>query len=139
MEDLGARGDLLEPGLARAAEWLITAKECCDVVHRVITSGNRGYSPTMPQPILSRLSPADLLRERLIGGIDISPDGSQVAYSERTVVSGKDRSSIWVVGFAGGRPRRLTCGGWTGAWTARACSITPVTFTSSPPVDVPGA
>jgi dipeptidyl aminopeptidase/acylaminoacyl peptidase len=78
-----------------------------------MTSANREYSPTMPQPILSRLSPADLLRERVIGGIDISPDGSQVAYSERTVVSGKDRSSIWLVGFAGGRPRRLTYGAWS--------------------------
>ena len=67
----------------------------------------------MPQPILSRLTPADLLRERLIGGIDIAPDGSLVAYSERTVVSGRDRSSLWVVPFAGGRPRRLTYGAWS--------------------------
>lgn len=78
-----------------------------------MTSANRGYSPAMPQPILSRLSPADLLRERLIGGIDISPDGSKVAYSERTVVSGKDRSSIWIVSFTGGRPQRLTYGAWS--------------------------
>ena len=66
----------------------------------------------MPSPILSRLAPADLLRERLIGGIDISSDGSLVAYSERTVVGGKDRSSLWLVPFAGGRPRRLTHGAW---------------------------
>jgi Tol biopolymer transport system component len=28
-------------------------------------------------------------------------------------VSGKDRSSIWAVAFAGGRPRRLTYGAWS--------------------------
>jgi dipeptidyl aminopeptidase/acylaminoacyl peptidase len=67
----------------------------------------------MAARILSRLSPADLLRERLIGSIDISRDGELVAYAERTVVAGKDRSSLWLVPFAGGRPRRLTHGAWT--------------------------
>jgi dipeptidyl aminopeptidase/acylaminoacyl peptidase len=67
----------------------------------------------MAAPILSRLSPADLLRERLIGSIDISRDGELVAYAERTVVGGKDRSSLWLVPFAGGRARRLTHGAWT--------------------------
>ena len=67
----------------------------------------------MAAPILSRLSPPDLLRERLIGSIDISRDGELVAYAERTVVGGKDRSSLWLVPFAGGRARRLTHGAWT--------------------------
>jgi dipeptidyl aminopeptidase/acylaminoacyl peptidase len=67
----------------------------------------------MPTQILSRLAPADLLRERLISGIDISRDGELIAYSERSVVGGKDRSSLWLVPFRGGRPRRLTHGAWT--------------------------
>ncbi|MDX6547983.1 MAG: hypothetical protein QOG33_1533 [Gaiellales bacterium] len=67
----------------------------------------------MPPRRLSRLSPADLLRERLIGSIDISRDGTLIAYSERRVDDGKDRNSLWLVPFAGGRPRRLTHGAWT--------------------------
>jgi dipeptidyl aminopeptidase/acylaminoacyl peptidase len=67
----------------------------------------------MPPTMLPPLSPSDLLRERLIEAIDISRDGSMIAYSERRVVSGKDRTSLWLVPFAGGRPRRLTHGAWT--------------------------
>ena len=67
----------------------------------------------MPTQHLSRLSPTDLLRERLIEAIAISPGGTMVAYSERRVVAGKDRTSLWLVPFAGGRPRRLTHGAWT--------------------------
>jgi hypothetical protein len=51
-----------------------------------MTRKDRGYCRTMPAPILTRLSPADLLRERLIAGLDISRDGRLVAYSERSVV-----------------------------------------------------
>ena len=67
----------------------------------------------MAPPILSRLAPADLLRERLISSIDLSRDGERIAYSERTVVGGKDRSSLWIVPFGSGRPRRLTHGAWS--------------------------
>ncbi len=66
----------------------------------------------MPK-MLSRLSPSDLLRERLIEDIDISPDGAVIAYSERRVVAGNDRTSLWLVAFDGGRPRRLTHGAWS--------------------------
>ena len=62
---------------------------------------------------LDSLSPADLLRERLISSIDLSRDGERIAYSERTVVGGKDRSSLWIVPFGSGRPRRLTHGAWS--------------------------
>ncbi len=67
----------------------------------------------MPPPILSRLAAADLLRERLVSSIDLSSDGERIAYSERTVVGGKDRSSLWIVPFGSGRPRRLTHGAWS--------------------------
>jgi dipeptidyl aminopeptidase/acylaminoacyl peptidase len=66
----------------------------------------------MPK-MLSRLTPVDLLRERLIEAIDISPDGAMIAFSERRVVAGRDRTSLWLVAFGGGRPRRLTHGAWT--------------------------
>lgn len=62
----------------------------------------------MPTPTRSRFSPADLSRELLIGSVAISPDGSNVAYTRREVRDGKDLTSIWLVPFAGGRPRRLT-------------------------------
>ncbi len=67
----------------------------------------------MAPPILSPLAPADLLRERLVSSIDLSRDGERIAYSERTVVGGKDRSSLWIVPFGSGRPRRLTHGAWS--------------------------
>src|SRR4051794_752767 len=71
-----------------------------------------GNTAAVP-PARDSLSPADLLRERLISSIDLSRDGERIAYSERTVVGGKDRSSLWIVPFGSGRPRRLTHGAWT--------------------------
>src|SRR5204863_4175 len=35
------------------------------------------------------------------------------AGQKRRVVGGKDRTSLWLVPFAGGRPRRLTHGAWS--------------------------
>src|SRR4051794_8914368 len=71
-----------------------------------------GNTAAVP-PARDSLSPADLLRERLISSIDLSRDGERIAYSERTVVGGKDRSSLWIVPFGSGRPRRLTHGAWS--------------------------
>jgi len=62
----------------------------------------------MPTRSLPSFRPADLSRELLIGAVSISPDGANVAYTRREVRDGKDLTSIWVVPFAGGRPRRLT-------------------------------
>ena len=67
----------------------------------------------MPTSRTPRLEPRALLRERLIDAVAISADGETVAYSERTVVDGADRTSIWIVPFRGGRPRRLTHGKWS--------------------------
>src|ERR1700757_1575468 len=66
----------------------------------------------MPAAILTRLTPGDLVRERVLSSIDLSRDGELVAYSERRVAGGEDRHSIWVVPFAGGQARRLTDGPW---------------------------
>jgi dipeptidyl aminopeptidase/acylaminoacyl peptidase len=62
----------------------------------------------MPRTKLQTLTPADLLRERMIESLDLCPDGSMVAYAERGAEGDRDVSSIWIVPFAGGRPRRLT-------------------------------
>jgi dipeptidyl aminopeptidase/acylaminoacyl peptidase len=67
----------------------------------------------MPTTRTPRLEPRALLRERLIDAVAISTDGSRVAYSERTVADGADRSNLWIVPFGGGRARRLTHGPWT--------------------------
>ena len=64
-------------------------------------------------PTTNRLTPKDLLRQRLIGEIAVSPDGRQVVYAERTVVDGADRTGLWIVPSRGGRARRLTGGAWT--------------------------
>ncbi|MDX6532988.1 MAG: hypothetical protein QOF68_732 [Gaiellales bacterium] len=62
----------------------------------------------MAPPRLQTLTPADLLRERMIESLDLSPDGSMVAYAERGAEGDRDVTSIWIVPFAGGRSRRLT-------------------------------
>ena len=67
-----------------------------------------GDTVAMPTRSLPSFRPADLSRELLIGAVSISPDGANVAYTRREVRDGKDLTSIWVVPFAGGRPRRLT-------------------------------
>lgn len=65
----------------------------------------------MARTRLKTLSPSDLLRERMIESLDLSPDGTTVAYAERGAEGGRDVTSIWIVPFAGGRPRRLTQAG----------------------------
>ena len=64
-------------------------------------------------PTTNRLTPKDLLRQRLIGEIAISPNGADVVYAERTVADGADRQGLWLVPYRRGRARRLTGGAWT--------------------------
>jgi dipeptidyl aminopeptidase/acylaminoacyl peptidase len=52
----------------------------------------------------------DLARQVAIGQVALSPDGSQVAYTRRTVVGGRDRIALWLVPWEGGAPRPLTEG-----------------------------
>src|SRR3954470_12493401 len=77
------------------------------------TVARTGDTQAMPTTRTTRLEPRALLRERLIDGVAVSPDGGRVAYSERTVADGPDRPSMWIVPFGAGRARRLTHGAWT--------------------------
>jgi dipeptidyl aminopeptidase/acylaminoacyl peptidase len=52
----------------------------------------------------------DLARQVAIGQVALSPDGSLVAYTRRTVVDGRDRIALWTVPWEGGAPRPLTEG-----------------------------
>ncbi len=52
--------------------------------------------------------PKDVLKQVLITGATVSPDGSSVVYAKRTIEKGKERSRLWRVPIAGGRPERLT-------------------------------
>jgi dipeptidyl aminopeptidase/acylaminoacyl peptidase len=51
-----------------------------------------------------------VLREVLLRQPAVAPDGSSVAYAQRTIEGGEYRSRIWRVGWRGGRPERLTAG-----------------------------
>jgi len=55
---------------------------------------------------------ADLFRIRLVSDPQVSPDGSQVAYTvtELDEKENRYRAAIWLVPLAGGDPRRLTSG-----------------------------
>ena len=55
-------------------------------------------------------APADLRRQVALGEVALSPDGELVAYTRRTTRGDVDRCAIWLVPYAGGRPRRLTAG-----------------------------
>ncbi len=55
---------------------------------------------------------SDLFRIRLVSDPQVSPDGSQVAYTvtELDEKENRYRAAIWLVPLAGGEPRRLTSG-----------------------------
>ncbi|MDQ3547341.1 MAG: S9 family peptidase, partial [Chloroflexota bacterium] len=55
---------------------------------------------------------ADLFRIRLVSDPQVSPDGSQVAYTvtELDEKENRYRAAIWLVPLAGSEPRRLTSG-----------------------------
>ncbi|MDX6488218.1 MAG: hypothetical protein QOK13_833 [Gaiellaceae bacterium] len=60
---------------------------------------------------MSTVGPADIRRQVLIQGLDVSPDGSFAVYGRRSVEDGKYASRLWRVGFErGARPERLTSG-----------------------------
>ena len=52
--------------------------------------------------------PADALKQVLINGLALSPDGETLVYARRTIEKGQYRSRLWRVPFAGGRPEQLT-------------------------------
>jgi dipeptidyl aminopeptidase/acylaminoacyl peptidase len=53
-------------------------------------------------------APKDALKQVLITGASVSPDGESVVYAKRTIEKGKERTRLWRVPIAGGRPERLT-------------------------------
>ena len=52
--------------------------------------------------------PQTALKQMLLTGISVSPDGESVVYAKRTIEKGKNRSRLWRVSISGGRPERLT-------------------------------
>jgi Tol biopolymer transport system component len=52
--------------------------------------------------------PGDVVRQVMIQGLAISPDGETLIYSRRTIEEGKYRSRLWRVPFRGGRSEQLT-------------------------------
>ena len=52
--------------------------------------------------------PQAALKQVLLTSMTVSPDGGSVVYAKRTIVKGKERSRLWRVPIAGGRPEPLT-------------------------------
>jgi dipeptidyl aminopeptidase/acylaminoacyl peptidase len=52
--------------------------------------------------------PADAMRQVMIQGIALSPDGETIVYTRRSIEKGVYRSRLWRVPFGGGRPEQLT-------------------------------
>ena len=73
-------------------------------------------TPSGAPGILASRMPAidpDIIRRQVvIGAAALSPDGGRVVYTRRTVVAGRYQTSLWLVPYSGGRPRRLTNGRW---------------------------
>jgi dipeptidyl aminopeptidase/acylaminoacyl peptidase len=59
---------------------------------------------------MAALGPDVVRRQAVIGACALSPDGEWAVYTRRTVVGNAYRTNLWIVPFAGGRPRRLTSG-----------------------------
>jgi dipeptidyl aminopeptidase/acylaminoacyl peptidase len=55
--------------------------------------------------------PADLLRQRVIDHLAVSPDGSLLAFGVRTIERGQYRTRLFVLPVAGGRPEPLAAVG----------------------------
>ena len=64
----------------------------------------------MPTP--RTLQPEDLFQIQFVDALTVSPDGSRIVYTIRTIDAEKDnyQSHLWLVPAAGGEPRRLTFG-----------------------------
>ena len=64
----------------------------------------------MPTP--RTLQPEDLFQIQFVDALTVSPDGSRIVYTIRTIDAEKDnyQSHLWLVPAAGGDPRRLTFG-----------------------------
>ena len=72
------------------------------------------------------IDPDIIRRQVVIGAAALSPDGGRVVYTRRTVVAGRYQTSLWLVPYTGGRPRRLTHGRWNDtspAWSPRGGAI----------------
>src|SRR5512145_2458632 len=66
----------------------------------------------MTVPSRRAMTPQDITRIRFISDPQLSPDGRRVAFVVTTLSEDQDEylSNIWVVGTAGGDPRRFTTG-----------------------------
>jgi dipeptidyl aminopeptidase/acylaminoacyl peptidase len=72
------------------------------------------------------IDPDIIRRQVVIGAAALSPDGGRVVYTRRTVVAGRYQTSLWLVPYSGGRPRRLTHGRWNDtapAWSPDGSAI----------------
>jgi hypothetical protein len=67
-----------------------------------------------PIPVSSALVPASpkqlVHRQVALGELALSPDGTLLAYTRRTVRGNDYETHLWLVPVAGGRPRQLTRG-----------------------------
>ena len=94
---------------------------------------SRSSSADRPGILASRhaaLAPDIIRRQVVIGAAALSPDGSRVVYTRRTVVAGHYQTSLWLVPYTGGRPRRLTHGRWSDTAPAWSPDGGTVAFTS---------
>jgi dipeptidyl aminopeptidase/acylaminoacyl peptidase len=80
-------------------------------------SGLLAQAPVAQAPAKRPITAQDLWAFQRVGGPVLSPDGKTVVFTvtEWSVPKNKSTSSLWLVDFAGGEPRRLTQGGSDGA------------------------
>ena len=76
------------------------------------------------------IAPDIVRRQAVIGAAALSPDGEQVVYTRRTVAGDRYQTSLWLVRYGGGRPRRLTSGRWNDGAPAWSPDGTEIAFLS---------
>jgi len=89
---------------------------------------------------VAALTPDIVRRQAVIGFCALSPDGGSVVYTHRTVAGDRYQTSLWLVPYRGGRPRRLTSGRWSDSAPAWSPDGATIAFTSDRgPADTPAA
>jgi dipeptidyl aminopeptidase/acylaminoacyl peptidase len=79
---------------------------------------------------MAAITPDIVRRQAVIGAAALSPDGEQVVYTRRTVAGDRYQTSLWLVPYRGGRPRRLTSGRWNDGAPAWSPDGTEIAFLS---------
>ncbi len=102
------------PALSPDGKWIAYLSDTparCDVWVKFLSGGEAAN-------LTATLADLHVARRNDIGGLDISPDGSEIAFSAGPLGAGPTQLSTYVIGAPlGGTPRKLIAGGVGARWS----------------------